>query len=1554
VREGVRTLLANEREITIVGEADDGSTALALARRLRPDLIVLDDAMPGIGSLDVARNILAELPGTAVVFLARDPGMRDLALAAGAMAFVSKDAPSEELLRALRASTAAVTARQQLSALRPEGRRVVELLLGSRVMTQEKVQEALAKRAAGESLATTVIRLGLLGQPELADILARASDTPLVSLAPYPEIGTPIDPTEARLSSPRLIDPVERDAARSIPFDVARGLGVVITTAASGHGVVAMADPLDDGAFAEAELQSRLRLTRVTATSDDIRDTLDRVWNGGGNRPVIWTGNLLSKLYAGVVLGVIVLAGLGGFGLLVRDALSPRFAFSLFALLCGLFFFLYALKYYVTIASVILITLFGDPAKFQGRHANGNGNGHGLKADGQASGKGQTNGQHKEGYRTLRGEKLSEVGAVVVNDPWEKMGEIRLPADRQPFVSIHLALYNEGRVVDRLLEACTSFDYENYEVIVADDSTDETVEKLKRWKDHPRVRVIHRQTRKGFKGGALQEALRRMNPHTEYVMVFDADFVPPADAIWHFLDYFGRLTKTKNGNGNGNGNGNHTNGNGHAKNGAGAPQNGDRLAVVQGYQWHMLNASENWVTKGVRAEFSGSYVLERAGQELFGAMKMISGSVYMIRADVLRKLGWSTSITEDWELTIRLYLAGYKVLYTPYIQAPAECVSEVRRLIKQRMRWAEGHTFNVRKYFWPILRSRNLTWQEKLEFVYYAPYYLQSVLFTVATVSWIIGVLILGQKLPMWGEVFGWSLVVSNALALPLMNLTGVLLEGSLKRDALGLLSFIGLSWILVPFQAYASLKALFAKKEGGWVRTPKSGRVTESLERFHLARLMPWELPRRKRGQQKPSSGVGKAAAAAVVVLAAAGIITVGALSIRAAATSGATTENDLVIPALVGTMLPLAILALGWLRLRRRVTAIVLAFTLGLGTNVVFLAQAVPAAAVTDNTSVFTFKNTSSFGTHDMFQNYTPVAGTAATCPATLSSNWTCGFTSDTFTTGQTLNAGTAKADLYLENQGSISNDPVNGYAFLASSGSVSSVTLNKMANLVSGDVIIAQLAIRGGTNVGTITTPSASWTLVDRVNSGTSVALAVYSLVAGSSEPASYTWSWTSGTARASAVMKNFSGVDTSAPVDGHAGSTESSASTTHVAPSVNAAFANEMRVVAIADSSNGLCNTIAGWNLTSVNSTGSGGGSTQASDSFFYATTTLPAGATGTVSATCGNDIGATHQLTLKPSTTPSCTVTVTVKKTTPITLRSSTTKALVNGTSLVMDTPAGVQQNDLMLVAIGWTSATATISAAPAGWTLNSSNSSALTSLYSYRRIAGASEPATYAWTFGASATVAAWQGAYIGVDTTNPRDGIGQGAANSTTHTSPAMTNTTANDMIVNAYSLNAIATFSTPTGVVPESVVTAGSGPGASLAVFDGIQGASGNVPAKTTTSSVSAQDANAQMGLTPIASNTVTLGSATTTLGSITSPTLRSISIPTSAATFATGERLVFELSVPNDAANCGVRLSFDEASVPSKLTVATIVPEGLLGLLLIAPALPFAARWWKRRRP
>ncbi|TME97609.1 MAG: response regulator, partial [Chloroflexi bacterium] len=341
VREGVRKILDADPAISVVGEATDGPSALALARTLKPDLILLDNIMPGLSGLDVARTLASELPEIGIVFLTVDPGSRDLALAAGATTYVQKDAPADELRRAVHATGAAMVTRRRLSGLRPDWRRVIELLLGSRALTEAQVDDALARAGAGESLGATLTRLGLVAQAELADVLARASGTPLVSLAPYPEIAAPIDPTESRISSPRLVDPVERDAARLLPVDIARGMRVVVTAATGGDGVLAMADPLDLAALAEAQRLTRLRLNVVTATSDDVDETLVRAWGSGAPGPVVSLGDIPSRLETNVLVAVIALVWGGGFAFLFRDALQPRFGLSLLALTCGFVFFVY-------------------------------------------------------------------------------------------------------------------------------------------------------------------------------------------------------------------------------------------------------------------------------------------------------------------------------------------------------------------------------------------------------------------------------------------------------------------------------------------------------------------------------------------------------------------------------------------------------------------------------------------------------------------------------------------------------------------------------------------------------------------------------------------------------------------------------------------------------------------------------------------------------------------------------------------------------------------------------------------------------------------------------------------------------------------------------------------------------------------------------------------------------------------------------------------------------------------------------------------------------------
>ncbi len=474
---------------------------------------------------------------------------------------------------------------------------------------------------------------------------------------------------------------------------------------------------------------------------------------------------------------------------------KPGLIFATVSLICGSVFFLYSLKYYLTLALVLGFS----------RHVGEPENGHDNNSQSfwleRFLGHVNSQGTYKGGLQP-------------------NLSNIKLA--RFPFVSIHLPLYNERKVVDRLLTACTSLDYPNFEVIVVDDSTDATTQILKDWQNHPRVKVIHRDSREGFKGGALKVALEKTDPRTEFVLIFDADFVPYPDTISQFLKYFQSITGTLDFSGPGS----------------------SQVAAIQGYQWHVLNKSENWITRGVRSEYAGSYLVERSGAEVLGALKQIAGSVYMVRKDVLDKFGWQTSITEDFQLTLRLYEQGYKVIYTPYIQAPSECVSTVTRLIRQRMRWAEGHSYNIKKHFWRLLTSGKATGMEKVEFLYLSPYYLQAFFFLVGTLAWIISETVLRARLPFWTALWGWSLVLTNMFALPLMNTVGLFLEESEERDYLGIFSFVGLSYLLVPFQAYASLKGFLEKEEGPWFRTPKTGKITDIFTRGKFYRWLSGIIP--------------------------------------------------------------------------------------------------------------------------------------------------------------------------------------------------------------------------------------------------------------------------------------------------------------------------------------------------------------------------------------------------------------------------------------------------------------------------------------------------------------------------------------------------------------------------------------------------------------------------------------------------------------------------------------------------------------------------------------
>src|SRR3989441_7290376 len=109
VREGLRSLIDPDPDFQVVGEAADGNEAARKALELRPDVIMLDNSMPGMTGLEVARMLRDNLPATKIVFLTLDPGIRDLALATGAAAHISKDQPPQEIMRVVPAAAGIIS-----------------------------------------------------------------------------------------------------------------------------------------------------------------------------------------------------------------------------------------------------------------------------------------------------------------------------------------------------------------------------------------------------------------------------------------------------------------------------------------------------------------------------------------------------------------------------------------------------------------------------------------------------------------------------------------------------------------------------------------------------------------------------------------------------------------------------------------------------------------------------------------------------------------------------------------------------------------------------------------------------------------------------------------------------------------------------------------------------------------------------------------------------------------------------------------------------------------------------------------------------------------------------------------------------------------------------------------------------------------------------------------------------------------------------------------------------------------------------------------------------
>ena len=104
VREGLKSILAAQPDMEVIGEAADGHSAVSQARALLPDIVIMDVSMPGLNGLKATKALVQYCPGVKVLTLTRhsDDGYLQQLLRAGASGYVLKQSRSSELLHAIR------------------------------------------------------------------------------------------------------------------------------------------------------------------------------------------------------------------------------------------------------------------------------------------------------------------------------------------------------------------------------------------------------------------------------------------------------------------------------------------------------------------------------------------------------------------------------------------------------------------------------------------------------------------------------------------------------------------------------------------------------------------------------------------------------------------------------------------------------------------------------------------------------------------------------------------------------------------------------------------------------------------------------------------------------------------------------------------------------------------------------------------------------------------------------------------------------------------------------------------------------------------------------------------------------------------------------------------------------------------------------------------------------------------------------------------------------------------------------------------------------------
>ncbi|MCG6897315.1 MAG: glycosyltransferase [Thiocapsa sp.] len=363
-----------------------------------------------------------------------------------------------------------------------------------------------------------------------------------------------------------------------------------------------------------------------------------------------------------------------------------------------------------------------------------------------------------------------------------------------PTVLVQLPLFNEGELVERVLDAVMALDWpkDRLQIQVLDDSNDGFSRSLSqravagRRQEGVQIELLHRIKRTAFKAGALAAGLERSD--AAFVAVFDADFMPPPEFL---------------------------------KRTVGALIVQPELAYVQA-RWAHINRDDSLLTRAQARLLDSHFRVEQEARWRLGLPVPFNGTCGVWRRAAIEDAGgWQgDTLTEDLDLSLRARLRGWRSAYLNDLPVPGVLPVSTRAWRTQQFRWTKGFVQCFVKLTPAIWASTALPrWQKVMISLQIA----QPLAFLVGASCLVLGLpFIAGAAVA--GETMGRAAMMTSMLgfAAPISFLTLAGAGSGFRVTAKEVLGALFLTTGLLLSNARAGLEALVGHRSE-FVRTPKA-----------------------------------------------------------------------------------------------------------------------------------------------------------------------------------------------------------------------------------------------------------------------------------------------------------------------------------------------------------------------------------------------------------------------------------------------------------------------------------------------------------------------------------------------------------------------------------------------------------------------------------------------------------------------------------------------------------------------------------------------------------